>query len=125
MLITDRDGVPLVRVLKEVPELGVKPSFLATFATATDQAGKLGLGKNRNIISVYSNYQVGVRAARRGAFRVTPESFQIVQMNKLPLIVTFIGDENCNIGHVLAIESEIEPYLDEINSIFLPDAQGL
>lgn len=58
VLITDRDGVPLVRVIDHFPELGVKPSFLATFATATDQAGKLGLGKNRNIISVYSNYQV-------------------------------------------------------------------
>lgn len=59
VLITDRDGVPLVRVIKEKEDLSVKPSFLATFATATDQAGKLGLGKNRNIVSVYSNYQVG------------------------------------------------------------------
>lgn len=58
VLITDRDGVPLVRVIKDHAELGVKPSFLATFATATDQASKLGLGRNRNIINVYSNYQV-------------------------------------------------------------------
>lgn len=58
MLITDRDGVPLVRVKENVPDVGLKPIFLATFATATDQAGKLGLGKNHNIISVYSNYQV-------------------------------------------------------------------
>lgn len=49
-------------------------------------------------------------------------------MNKLPLIVTFIGDESCNVGHILAIESEIDPYLEEINGIVLPDwtgAQGL
>lgn len=52
-------------------------------------------------------------------------------MNKLPLIVTFIGDENCNLGHILAIESEIDPYLEEINAIIpqgLPDwtgAQGI
>lgn len=58
VLITDRDGVPLVRVKENVPDVGLKPIFLATFATATDQAGKLGLGKNQNIISVYSNYQV-------------------------------------------------------------------
>lgn len=67
MLITDRDGVPLVRVLKDLKELelGMKPSFLATFATATDQAGKLGLGKNQNIISMYSNYQVGSGILKR------------------------------------------------------------
>lgn len=67
MLITDRDGVPLVRVKENVPDVGLKPIFLATFATATDQAGKLGLGKNQNIISVYSNYQVGDRRATPGS----------------------------------------------------------
>lgn len=45
-------------------------------------------------------------------------------MNKLPLIVTFIGDENCNVGHILAIESEIDPYLEEINGIIVPDWGG-
>lgn len=35
-------------------------------------------------------------------------------MNKLPLIVTFIGDDHCNVGHILAVEAEIDPYLDDI-----------
>lgn len=38
-------------------------------------------------------------------------------MNKLPLIVTFIGDENLNVGHILAIESEIDSFLPDINVI--------
>ncbi len=35
-------------------------------------------------------------------------------MNKLPLIVTFIGSENCNTGHILALESQIDNYLDDV-----------
>lgn len=35
-------------------------------------------------------------------------------MNKLPLIVTFIGSENCNTGHLLSIESQIDSYLEEL-----------
>lgn len=34
------------------------PSFISTFTTASDQASKLGLNKNKTIISMYSNYQV-------------------------------------------------------------------
>lgn len=35
-------------------------------------------------------------------------------MNKFPLIVTFIGSENLNIGHIFAIENQIDPYLDDL-----------
>ena len=41
------------------PEMAMRPKFLATFGTATEQASKLGLSNNRNIISVYGSYQVG------------------------------------------------------------------
>ncbi|XP_055712718.1 ragulator complex protein LAMTOR3 homolog [Phlebotomus papatasi] len=93
--ITDRDGVLVTVTGDRVPEPALKAPFLSTFTNATDQASKLGLGKNKNIICMYSNYQ-------------------IVQMNKLPLIVTFIGNQNCNVGHILAIENQIDAYLDEI-----------
>ncbi|CAD7080049.1 unnamed protein product [Hermetia illucens] len=96
ILVTDRDGVPLIRIdNKTIEDIDLPPSLFSTFALATDQAGKLGLGKNKTIISMYSNYQ-------------------IVQMNKLPLIVTFVGTENCNTGHILALEKSIDGYLDEI-----------
>lgn len=61
VVVTDRDGVPLIRVGNEkTPELALKPSFLCTFAMATDQSSKLGLGKNKSIVSMYSNYQVNI-----------------------------------------------------------------
>lgn len=59
ILITDRDGVPLLRVASErAPELSMRPGFLSTFGMATDQASKLGLGRNKTVICMYSNYQV-------------------------------------------------------------------
>lgn len=62
ILITDRDGVPVVSVASEkAPELAMRASFLSTFGMATDQASKLGLGKNKTIICTYSSYQVIVQ----------------------------------------------------------------
>lgn len=59
ILITDRDGVPVIFVANEkAPELAMRASFLSTFGMATDQGSKLGLGKNKTIICMYSNYQV-------------------------------------------------------------------
>lgn len=61
-MVTDRDGTPLIRVTSDdvTPEVGLatRPTFLATFTMATDQASKLGLGKNQSIVCQYSNYQV-------------------------------------------------------------------
>ncbi|XP_052862598.1 ragulator complex protein LAMTOR3 homolog [Anopheles cruzii] len=98
IIITDRDGVPLMRVGDD-KSLGMimRPAFHTTFAMATEQSNKLGLGRNRNIISIYTGYQV-------------------VQMNKLPLLVTFIGNESCNIGHILALDQQIETMLDEVKA---------
>jgi len=59
ILVTDRDGVPVISVANEkAPELATRASFLSTFGMATDQGSKLGLGKNKIIICMYSNYQV-------------------------------------------------------------------
>ncbi|XP_055615403.1 ragulator complex protein LAMTOR3 homolog [Toxorhynchites rutilus septentrionalis] len=98
VMVTDRDGVPLIDLKKDKSsEIVMKPAFLSTFTLAAEQSNKLGLGRTRNIISVYADYQV-------------------VQMNKLPLVVTFIGTENCNIGHVLAMDSQIDAVLEELKS---------
>lgn len=35
-------------------------------------------------------------------------------MNKFPLIVTFIGTENCNIGHILSLENQMDKNLEEL-----------
>lgn len=91
IILTDRDGVPVLSVnTEEVPEHIMKPCFISTFGLAVDQGSKLGLGKTKTLICLYSQYQ-------------------IVQMNKLPLIITFVASDNCNTGHILSLESELEP----------------
>ena len=93
--VSDRDGVPLLRVSQENIDFALMPSFIPTFTTASDQASKFGLGRNKTIISMYSNYQV-------------------VQMNKLPLILTLVGAESCNTGHILALEYYIDEHLKDV-----------
>ncbi|KAJ9575193.1 hypothetical protein L9F63_025856 [Diploptera punctata] len=96
ILITDRDGVPVLKVAADnAPELGMRTSFLSTFGMATDQGGKLGLGKNKALVCIYSTYQV-------------------VQINKLPLVLSFIGSVNCNTGQILLMEEQIEPLLSDL-----------
>ncbi|CAI8055760.1 Guanine nucleotide exchange C9orf72 homolog, partial [Geodia barretti] len=52
VIVSDRDGVQLVEAKNEGVSVGVlKPPFLGTFSIASEQASKLGLGKNRAIIS--------------------------------------------------------------------------
>ncbi|XP_018331187.1 ragulator complex protein LAMTOR3 [Agrilus planipennis] len=97
VLITDRDGVQVLKVnTDKAPEIPMRPGFLSTFALAVDQGGKLGLGKTKTLICSYPQYL-------------------IVQMNKLPLVVTFIANNSCNVGHILALEKQIEPTLSVLS----------
>ncbi|GAB6018844.1 hypothetical protein CHUAL_000505 [Chamberlinius hualienensis] len=99
IVITDRDGVPILKVTTEgTPELAIRPAFLSTFGMATDQASKMGLGRNRSIICSYSSYQV-------------------VQFNKLPLMVTLIATSAANTGVLLGLEPELDPILEDLNGI--------
>lgn len=97
ILITDRDGVPVLKVSNEkTPEQAVRPGFISTFGLAIDQGSKLGLGKTKTVICSFSQYQV-------------------IQMNKIPLIVTFIASDTCNTGHILSLEQQIEPILSNLS----------
>ncbi|CAH0769280.1 unnamed protein product [Bemisia tabaci] len=96
ILITDRDGVAVIKVATEkTPEMAMRQPFLSAFSMATDQGSKFGLGKNKSIICMYGNYQV-------------------VQINDLPLVITFIGSQDCNTGHVMALKEQISPLLQEL-----------
>lgn len=66
------------------PEYALRPAFLSTFALATDQGSKLGLSKNKSIICYYNTYQ-------------------IVQFNRLPLVISFIASSNANTGEYFSV----------------------
>jgi len=98
IVISDRDGVPIFKVnVDSVPELALRMNFLSTFTNAMDQAGKLGMGKNNHIITMYQNYQV-------------------IQMNKLPVVVTLIAKNSANTGYLLTLEKTFEPLVQALRA---------
>lgn len=105
ILVTDRSGVPIVKVLSgKCPETATRGSFLSTFATATDQASKLGLSKNKRMICIYP-------------------SFQVVMFNYLPLVVTIIGSSSSNTGLILGLESEIAEVVEKLKYSVISKSQ--
>ncbi|CAJ0926598.1 unnamed protein product [Ranitomeya imitator] len=99
IVVSDRDGVPVIKVANEnSPEHALRPCFLSTFALATDQGSKLGLSKNKSIICYYNTYQV-------------------VQFNRLPLVVSFIASSSANTGLILSLEKELGPLFEELRQV--------
>ncbi|KAL3875832.1 hypothetical protein ACJMK2_033743 [Sinanodonta woodiana] len=99
IVITDRDGVPVVKAATEqAPELALRPNFLGTFGMATDQASKLNLSQNKTITSMYKNYQV-------------------VQMNKSPLLVTLIATRSANTGLLLEMDNYLLDVLKDLQQV--------
>ncbi|XP_073518717.1 ragulator complex protein LAMTOR3-like [Phyllobates terribilis] len=99
IVVSDRDGVPVIKVANEnSPEHALRPCFLSTFALSTDQGSKLGLSKNKSIICYYNTYQV-------------------VQFNRLPLVVSFIASSNANTGLILSLEKELGPLFEELRQV--------
>ncbi|EDO46320.1 predicted protein [Nematostella vectensis] len=98
IIVTDRDGVPVVKVADaRIPGTALRSSYLATFATATEQASKLGLSKNKNIICTFPSYQV-------------------VHFNYLPLVVSVIATSQANTGVILSLETDFRNFVKDLKS---------
>ena len=96
ILITDRDGVPVLKAsTPSMPEAASRPNFLATFPISSEQASKLGLGTNQNLVCMYDNYQV-------------------VQMNYLPLVVTLLAREDANTGLLLGLRASLNSCVQQL-----------
>ncbi|XP_044236373.2 ragulator complex protein LAMTOR3-like [Ursus americanus] len=96
IVVTGRDRVPVIKVAKDnALEYALRPVFLSTFALATDQGSKLGLPKNKSIICYHNTYQV-------------------VQFNHLPLVVSFIASNNTNTGLIVSLERELALLFEEL-----------
>ncbi|KAL8587426.1 hypothetical protein ACOMHN_062159 [Nucella lapillus] len=99
IVISDRDGVPVLRMTDaNAPEKAIRPSFLSSFTHNADQASKIGLGDNSTIIAFFENAQ-------------------IVQMNKHPLLVTFIADPTSITGEIVSLEPDLQELLDETKKV--------
>uniref|UniRef100_A0AAX7SVI7 Ragulator complex protein LAMTOR3 n=1 Tax=Astatotilapia calliptera TaxID=8154 RepID=A0AAX7SVI7_ASTCA len=80
------------------PVHALRPGFLSTFALATDQGSKLGLSKNKSIICYYNAYQ-------------------IVQFNRLPLVISFIAGNTANTGLIMSLEKELASLIEELRQV--------
>lgn len=99
IVITDRDGVPLLKVsTDQAPELALRHNFLCTFGTAAEQASKIGLKQTRKFICMYQNYQV-------------------VQIDKSPLVLTFIATVKTNTGLLLNLESDMKDIFKDLSTV--------
>lgn len=101
VLITDRDGVPLIEVHKDIlPGLAVQASALSLTVMAADQVAKLGFGRCSSIGCNFENYQM-------------------VTFNKHPtsLLVTLIADSTTSMGMLLAMSSEFDTIVNELRRI--------
>ncbi|CAL8292073.1 unnamed protein product [Arctogadus glacialis] len=70
---------------ESAPEYAQRPGFLSTLTLATYQGSKLGLSKNKSITCYCSTYQ-------------------IVQLNWLPLVISFIAISSANTGLIISLE---------------------
>ena len=98
IIVSDRDGVHLVEAKDDSISSGVlKPPFLGTFSIASEQASKLGLGRNKSIISYYTSHQV-------------------VQFCHFPLVVTFIAKTNANTGMIYLVEEGLRDAIGDLKA---------
>ncbi|RUP51043.1 mitogen-activated protein kinase [Jimgerdemannia flammicorona] len=88
--ISDRDGVTLVKCLSSTASPSILEQVLpTTFAVANAQASKLGLKKNKSIVSIFGLHQV-------------------VQLDQSPLIITMVANAHANTGALLDLGNALK-----------------
>jgi len=99
IVLSDREGVPLVRAnLQECPEQATKPAFLTNYTGSTqEQAGKMGLGSNTCLIAVYTNHQV-------------------IHSIHMSVIITMVATSEANTGYLTSLVDSMRPFLADISN---------
>ncbi|CAG8597220.1 7378_t:CDS:2 [Paraglomus occultum] len=88
--MTDRDGVVLIQASTSgTPPKVLEPMLSTTFAAVSDQASRLGLKRNKSLVSFF-------------------ELYQVVQFNHSPLITTLVADADSNTGILLSLGDELK-----------------
>ncbi|KNC87352.1 hypothetical protein SARC_00542 [Sphaeroforma arctica JP610] len=98
VVLTDRDGVILEQVRTGLPDTALTPGMLSALSITSEQAGKLGCGRNKRAAALYSD-------------------FQVVHFNLLPLIVSLFATSDANTGVLLDLEDEIKAVVSQFESV--------
>ncbi len=99
VVITDRDGVPLLKTsVDHAPDVSIRPHMLAMHGLALEQSAKMGLGEVKHVACAYNQYQ-------------------LVLLNYGPILVTLIGSADANTGLMLALHKELEPIVNQLRQV--------
>lgn len=116
--VIDRDGVPLMKCkLKRsvhahlvflsspaatkdsIPEVAMRPYFLASGSQTIEQSGKLGVGRCKTMICEF-------------------EQHQVINFNIHPFTISLIASRKANTGHLLSLEPSFLPVVEELAKLF-------
>jgi len=102
IIISDRDGVPIVRSsLPDCPEAATRPAFLSSYTgSVSEQAGKMGVGANTTLMAVYGTHQV-------------------VHMVHESLLVTLVAKSDTDTGHLTSLVDVMKPFLTDVSGAIL------
>uniref|UniRef100_A0A915KJ07 Ragulator complex protein LAMTOR3 n=1 Tax=Romanomermis culicivorax TaxID=13658 RepID=A0A915KJ07_ROMCU len=99
ILITDREGVPIMKTVFEgMPDFTIRPALLASHVAAIEHTAKMGLGELKHVVSNYTNHR-------------------LVAVNFHSVIATFVGGADLNCSLIVSLKDEIAPVIGQLKEI--------
>mmetsp|Transcript_25078 Transcript_25078/g.63302 ORF Transcript_25078/g.63302 Transcript_25078/m.63302 type:complete len:124 (-) Transcript_25078:140-511(-) len=92
VLVSDRDGIAILRYPPEESGVATPSGMEAAFAIAADQASKTYMGKCQAITAIYDN-------------------LILVQVNDPPLVISLVADIDSNVGSLVALAPKLRDAL--------------
>ncbi len=100
LLVSDAEGVVLLRSLGAYQENSIDVALAAVFAASTVQASKLQFGKSKAIATFQKHRTV-------------------VFVNAAPLFVTIVAGKDCNVGALIQMAPQLIKTLEPLRAIEL------
>eukprot|EP00164_Ancoracysta_twista_P006059 GFYU01008360.1.p1 GENE.GFYU01008360.1~~GFYU01008360.1.p1 ORF type:complete len:127 (+),score=23.00 GFYU01008360.1:23-403(+) len=99
-LMSDRDGCTLVRVAHPDHEANfvLEPQVCTQFHVASENSTKMKLGRNKSMVCFY-------------------EDSVLINFSFSPVIVSFLGAPNTNVGMVQAMEGDIRQVVEPLRQV--------
>ena len=118
VVLSDREGVPLVRVTGEAcPDAVTRTSFLSSFAgTSQEVGGKLGLGTNNTLVAVYGQYQV-LTHWKYSMPVSNPTRCQVVHHQHEAVILTLVAGSEASTGLMISMTETMRPFLADVSAV--------
>ncbi|KAG5454673.1 hypothetical protein CSKR_104953 [Clonorchis sinensis] len=102
LYVSDKDGVIMASVSSEdMPDQAIQPYVATTFLSSIQQSSKLEMGALEWMVTRYE-------------YMVICQFNYATARPPLPLFLTIVGSNNCDLGVILATEPSIRPLLTRL-----------